>query len=218
MIILCGKTCSGKNFLRDLLLEQGVQPVVTYTTRPMREGEENGKTYHFLSKDEFERRKEKGFFFESTSYTSASGEVFYYGSNFTKEDDKKIIILNPDGVKALRNAKSLEVTPVVFFIDAPLNTLWERLIERGDNLDNARERLKIDKKDFENIEKCVDFTLMNDGKTPANDIVRDILAYHAEVLNCKPWEPSKECDRHFAKNKQNRTVSATKDKEEEIHV
>lgn len=190
MIVLCGKTCSGKNFIRDLLVGKGFDPVVTYTTRPMREGEIQDKTYHFLSKEDFLQKANEGFFVEFTIYNLSSGDTRYYGSHFSKEDDDKVIILNPDGVDALINAKNLEVTPVVFLLDVPNDILIQRSLKRGDKQEEVKKRLEIDNKDFQGIERKVDMVLRNDGKIKAEELVNTILDFHKHVLeNPLPWKP-----------------------------
>lgn len=190
MIVLCGKTCSGKNFIRDLLVEKGIEPVITYTTRAMREGEIADRTYHFLTKEDFLQKEKEGFFVESTSYKISESDTRYYGSHFDKEDDNKVIILNPDGVDALINAKNLEVTPVVFYLDVPDNVLIQRSLKRGDKQEEVKKRLEIDTKDFQGIEKKVDMVLRNNGKTSGRELVNRILDFHKLVLeNPLPWKP-----------------------------
>ena len=44
MIVLCGKTASGKDTIMKLLVTTGFKPVVRYTTRPIRPGEIDGVT------------------------------------------------------------------------------------------------------------------------------------------------------------------------------
>ena len=57
MVILTGKTCSGKNLVRDKLVnEHGFKSLITYTTRPMRPGEIQDVTYHFISEEEFNQK------------------------------------------------------------------------------------------------------------------------------------------------------------------
>ena len=51
--ILTGKTCSGKDTIMNELRKRGVRRIVTYTTRPMRYGEADGKTYHFVTDEKF---------------------------------------------------------------------------------------------------------------------------------------------------------------------
>src|SRR5207302_581629 len=46
---------------------------VSATTRKARPGERDGEAYHFLTRDEFERRREAGEFLESAEY---AGELY----------------------------------------------------------------------------------------------------------------------------------------------
>ena len=50
MLILIGKTASGKDtILNQLVKKHGYKKIVTYTSRPMRKGEKQDVTYHFIS-------------------------------------------------------------------------------------------------------------------------------------------------------------------------
>ena len=52
LLILAGKSASGKDtLLNELIKNQNFNPLVSTTTRPMREGENEGKEYFFVSKD-----------------------------------------------------------------------------------------------------------------------------------------------------------------------
>ena len=106
MIILLGKTASGKDRVcNELITKYGYKKLVTYTNRHMREGEEQDKTYHFISTQKFEMLISSGFFAEYTSYNVASGETWYYGSaleDYKNSDDKTIVILNPEGFKQIQ--------------------------------------------------------------------------------------------------------------------
>ena len=54
MLILMGKTASGKTLVRDKLVKNhGFNSVVTYTTRPMRKDEIPDVTYHYISEEDF---------------------------------------------------------------------------------------------------------------------------------------------------------------------
>ena len=205
MIVLVGKTASGKNYIRDLLIEKDIQPVVTYTTRPMREGEVDGKTYHFLSQEDFQKKIKEGFFFESTAY-QMKDKTWYYGSRFEKEDNNKVIILNPEGVDEITKAKDLNVKPVVFYIEAPDEILRERLRNRGDDMDKAELRLKIDNRDFKDIHSKVDLIIRNDGRLSAEQMVDRIMDFHDKMIkNPEPWKCPKveQCAERGEKIKKN---------------
>jgi guanylate kinase len=60
-----GKTSIAKNLLQA---RDDLGYSVSATTRPMREGEREGVDYHFLSRDEFLRRRAAGEFLETATY------------------------------------------------------------------------------------------------------------------------------------------------------
>jgi guanylate kinase len=60
-----GKTSIAKNLLQA---RDDLGYSVSATTRPKREGEREGVDYHFLSRDEFLRRRDAGEFLESATY------------------------------------------------------------------------------------------------------------------------------------------------------
>ena len=68
IVVLLGKTSSGKDTVCNQLIQKGYKKLVTYTARPMRPGEVQNETYHFISKEEFKTLISKGFFAEYTSY------------------------------------------------------------------------------------------------------------------------------------------------------
>ena len=54
ILIITGKTASGKNaIVNELTTKYGFKQLTTFTTRPMRNGEVNGETYHFVNTDDF---------------------------------------------------------------------------------------------------------------------------------------------------------------------
>lgn len=65
MLVLVGKTCSGKSTVAKILEDKGYRRIVTYTTRPKRAGEIDGTDYHFITAEDFLKRRENGFFAET---------------------------------------------------------------------------------------------------------------------------------------------------------
>ena len=101
MIVLVGKTCSGKSTVANLLEEKyGIPRIRTYTTRPRRENEND--EYHFLTTAEFIQLRGAEFFFETTSYNVASGDVWYYGTAKSELTDDCCIVMNPEGIKKIK--------------------------------------------------------------------------------------------------------------------
>jgi guanylate kinase len=172
MILLCGKSASGKDTLQKELIKMGYKSVVSYTTRPPRKGEVDGVAYNFISEEEFLQKEQEGFFAETTSYNVASGETWYYGAAIEDLTSDKVFIINPEGLRQVRKMKTLN--PIAFYIMADEETIWNRLRQRGDDAAEARRRLNADDLDFADIISNVDFCLRNDmGLEP--DVMATII-------------------------------------------
>lgn len=162
MIVLCGGCCAGKTTLLDVLVDEfGYNRLITYTTRPMREGEVEDLSYHFITDEQFDKLNNDGFFAETTSYNVANGETWKYGTAKKDLTNDKIVILNPYGLKEIRKDKSLNI--IAFYLFASHGEIWNRLRKRGDSSDEAARRIEADKKDFEDILDYVDFAINTDG-------------------------------------------------------
>ncbi len=173
MILLCGKSCAGKDTIQKELIKMGMRSVVSYTTRPPRNGEMDGITYHFITKEEFLEKEKQGFFAETTSYNVANGETWYYGSAVEDLTDDKVAIVNPEGLRQIKKIKSLN--PIAFYIIADEETIWNRLRQRGDDAAEARRRLNVDDIDFADIDKDVDFSFRNVGLKP--ELLAEMILY-----------------------------------------
>jgi guanylate kinase len=53
IIVLCGKSSSGKDTLASYFKTQGFKFVISHTTRPIRENESEGNPYYFISDKDF---------------------------------------------------------------------------------------------------------------------------------------------------------------------
>jgi guanylate kinase len=66
LVVISGPSGVGKTTILRMLLERlpDLVPSVSATTRPPRTGERDGVDYHFLSPEDFARRREQGDFLE----------------------------------------------------------------------------------------------------------------------------------------------------------
>ncbi|GAB6402418.1 hypothetical protein IMM1_36500 [Pseudocoprococcus immobilis] len=139
LIIICGKTNSGKSTLKNALLQHGFESIVTYTTRSPRLGEVNGVDYHFISEEEFENLK-KGQLLEWSGYTK-DGQIVQVGSSKESymQPGKHVAILDAAGLKALKDSK---IPYEAYYLDVPKNELIRRARQRGtENEKQVMERL-----------------------------------------------------------------------------
>lgn len=93
---IIGKSGTGKDTVLEEILKNKtikINKLVPYTTRPMREGEENGKNYHFVSRDEFFKMDESGLVIEKRCYDTVHGEWIYFTAVPQDTSDKDYIII-----------------------------------------------------------------------------------------------------------------------------
>lgn len=172
MIVILGKTCSGKSSVVKKLVENyGYKNIVTWTTRPKRPNEIGGVDYNFCTPEEFKKLDDLGFFAETTSYVMAGGNKASYGTAIEDIADDKVLVLNPEGYRHLNKLNSISI--ISFLIDTPEDILVERLRKRGDSEEEMKRRLEADDRDFSGIKDEVDYILKNEDCT---------LDYLAELI------------------------------------
>ena len=178
MVFVIGKTCCGKDsVVNKLIAKHGFKKCITYTTRPMRKGEQQDITYHFVSDEDFKEKINNGFFAEWKTYDTEFG-VWYYGTaleDLEKADDKTVIILTPDGYRDVVN--KLSTKPKSIYLYANNSTIKERLISRGDDKNEAQRRLEHDNLDFKGIENEVDKIFYNNKGANIDDVINNILSW-----------------------------------------
>jgi len=81
LVYIMGKSSSGKDTIfKEILREDRfkLKTVVTYTTRPIREGEREGVEYHFVDEAGFQAMKAKGIIIEDRCYETCHGPWRYF--------------------------------------------------------------------------------------------------------------------------------------------
>ncbi|KAK6905401.1 guanylate kinase [Kwoniella mangroviensis CBS 8507] len=155
-LVCCGPSGTGKSTLLNKLFSDYPGQFgfsVSHTTRNPRAGEEDGREYHFVSREEFMRRVENGEFLEWAEF---GGNC--YGTTFaalTALHPKRCILdIELQGVLQLR-AKAPQQTPplnpVYLFLAPPtIAELKKRLSGRGTETDSSiRKRLDAARKEIE---------------------------------------------------------------------
>lgn len=178
LTILIGKTCSGKSTIAKELKKYGFHPILTTTTRPMREGEAQDVDYHFSSEDEFWEKVKQSYFVEYKAYNTEFG-TWYYGS--AREDiinagDKDIIILTPNGYRDLVKEYP-HLKHRLIYIFANNQTIKNRLMRRGDNKEEADRRLRKDYEDFKGVENLAHRIVYNNDNDDFEKVVEKLKTY-----------------------------------------
>ena len=153
VICLIGKSGSGKDtIVQKLHVDLKIPIAISFTSRPMRSGEIQDLTYHFVSDSYFEDNKEK--FIEQRLYKVINQDgtkgIWRYGlTEESFEEGTNLVIVDVNGYKALRKFFRREnVLP--FFIHCSDATRLNRILLRGDgsNKLEVMRRFEADEKDF----------------------------------------------------------------------
>lgn len=181
ILVISGKSSSGKDLVVKKLVEKGYSRIVRYATRPKRKGEQQDITYHFITIEEFNQKIEEGFFAEYQSYNTEFG-IWYYGTSFEdlkNANDKSVIILEPQSYRDIKNVLPDNITCIYLY--ANNSTIKKRLENRGDNPNEIVRRMNSDTEDFKGFENEVDRIVYNNDGDNIDDVVSKILKYVGET-------------------------------------
>ncbi|MGE3172406.1 MAG: guanylate kinase [Planctomycetota bacterium] len=144
LVVISGPSGAGKTSVcRALKQLPGVEFSVSATTRSPRPGEQPGVDYHFLARDEFERRARAGEFLEWAEYNGR-----FYGTPRAPMDravaDGRVFLLEIE-VAGTRQLREQDVPGIYVFIAPPsIGELRARLERRGTNsADDIAARVRI---------------------------------------------------------------------------
>jgi guanylate kinase len=141
LIVVSGPSGAGKSTLIREALE--ALPKLAYsvsaTTREPREGEVDGRDYEFLSREEFEARREEGYFLEWAEY---SGNL--YGTPNDRVDellDEGLSVVLEIELQGARQVREKRPDTVMVFVRTPsLEETRRRLKGRATETDEAMQR------------------------------------------------------------------------------
>lgn len=176
ILLLCGKTASGKTVIQGELAKLGFERIITYTTRRKRRDEINGIHYHFISDATFHYLAKQGFFAGTVSYDMVYGKV-WYGAPLQELSGHKVLITNPYELKEIKKIQTINT--ISCYLNTSEEVIRKRLNKRGDNLLEAERRIVADKVDFSEIDSYVDFTFSNDGELKPS-LLAEMIKYTYE--------------------------------------
>ena len=123
LFVIMGKSATGKDSIYHEIVKRCPQlrEIITYTTRPMREGETYGKEYYFVTKEEMYEMRENGKTIECREYDTVLGPWFYFTADDGQLDFDKgdyILISTLEGYEKLQAAFGIgSIVPVYIEVD-----------------------------------------------------------------------------------------------------
>jgi guanylate kinase len=131
MIIVAAPSGAGKSsFVEKLAAEDSrLHDIITYTTRPMRHHESQGKPYFFISKEEFDKKIKEDFFIEW-----ANVHTNYYGTSYEQINlawaKNKVVIMDIDIQGVMTFKSKFPDAKTVFILPPSIDELRRRVIKR----------------------------------------------------------------------------------------
>ena len=196
LIVVSGFSGSGKGTLMKRLLSQYPDTYalsISATTRAPRKGEEHGREYFFISKDEFEKMIVKGELIEYARYVEN-----YYGTPRVyveqKLDEGKDVILEIEIQGALKVKQAFPDTLLLFVTPPNAAELEKRLVGRGtETMDVIESRMNRACEEAEGMENY-DYLIINDNLEDCVEEMHSIIRseHRRSSRNCEFMKEIKE--------------------------
>lgn len=187
LVILSGVSGAGKDTIKKELIkrEENIVTIPSITDRPIRDGEVEGGTYHFVSTEEFEKMIENNELYEYNVHHN-----HYYGTSKKIFNEKvkegKIIVKDIDvnGTENLVKLLEKDMKVVTIFLRVPKEELQRRLENRIDKPSPKEIKLRLNRFDYEESRiNLYDYVLKNDNLEKTVQIISTIIKNEYELNN-----------------------------------
>ncbi|MBM7855735.1 guanylate kinase [Desulfohalotomaculum tongense] len=183
LLVLSGPSGAGKGTVCQALIQDNssIHLSISVTTRAPRPGEQHGKNYFFISREEFEQMVAQDQLLEWAKVYDN-----YYGTPRRWVEEKLVqgedVLLEIDIQGALQIKKKYPDCILVFIVPPSINELQARLISRGTDCDDViKRRLSCVEGELQEIPKY-DFIVVNDKLEEAVNEVKAIIT----AEKCRP--------------------------------
>lgn len=182
LFVVSGPAGAGKGTIIKQVREQrgDLALSVSCTTRSPRAGEQEGVSYYFLSKEEFERRVGEGEFLE---WANVHGNL--YGTLLSEvrsklSDSSLILEIDPQGAMNVR--RMLPECVLIFIAPPSMEVLRERLVGRGSETPETLAVRMADAEQEMQTAKEYDEVVLNDNLDCAVQRFMEIMKRYEESV------------------------------------
>lgn len=178
LIVFAAPSGTGKSTIAKAILEAfpNITFSVSATTRPMREGEQNGREYFFLTKPEFEQKLQAGEFIEHSEHFGHYYGTLKSNANAVLSCGRHLLLdLDVHGSMAVKQLYGNRA--LLIFIKPPsLEALRERLMNRRTESPEAIQR-RLERAEYElSFAHHFDAVVVNDSLEKAIEEVKILIA------------------------------------------
>ena len=155
IVAIAGKAGSGKDTLLQAIMKQNqgqLHEIISCTTRPPREGEQDGVNYHFITSEQFEEQLLEGEMIEATVFRG-----WCYGTSINHLDENKINVgvFNPSGIDILLDIPVVKLFIVYVTTDDKIRIMRQLLREEHPDVAEIIRRYSTDEEDFVGFTKLI---------------------------------------------------------------
>lgn len=153
-----GKSATGKDTIYQRLLQENkwnLKRIIPYTTRPIREGEEEGREYHFCTEADVQRLEAEGRIVELRAYDTVYGIWKYFtvdDGNIQLEKENYLLIGTLEAYTKIRDYFGADqVLPIYIEVEDGERLLRAITREKSQDVPKYEEmcrRFLADAKDF----------------------------------------------------------------------
>lgn len=182
LICLCGGSGCGKDTLAQMITDKyDIDVLVSHTTRPMRKGEINGKTYHFVDDNTFNELEDGNNIVASRKYNTEFG-VWKYGLSVEEINSKLskshcVTIVDMGGLEQLKAKYGDQIVSIYLYLDK--DTRAERYVNRDkvtfDGLKECIRRIEDDEIVFKDARFKTDLSFYNRNTRQTFDQLKLVL-------------------------------------------
>ncbi|MAX52406.1 MAG: guanylate kinase [Methylophaga sp.] len=183
LFIVAAPSGAGKTSLVNALISQHaeIKLSVSHTTRPPREGEVNGKDYHFVDQQTFSAMRDAGKFLESAtvfdnSYGTSSDTV----KSLLADGFDVILEIDWQGAQQVRNNFPQAIG--IFILPPSKATLEQRLRNRGQDNEDVIARRMLDAENEISHYVEFDYIIVNDDFEQALTSLSSIIVAQRHSL------------------------------------
>lgn len=170
IVLLCGKSGCGKTTVAGELEKLGMKSIQSYTTRPPRNEGEKG--HIFVTDREFDDLTGIIAYCEYNNYR--------YAATSKQVDECQIYVIDFKGVDEFLKRYNGGKAVFVVYLDVDAKTRYERMIERGDSVESAVERIEHDAIAFKDYKKYAEFIVPNNS----GDLLKVVKFVENLILYC----------------------------------
>jgi guanylate kinase len=170
IFLIAAPSGAGKSSLvKELLVRDArLHLSISHTTRPPRPGEQDGREYHFVSREQFNAMRDAGEFLESAEvYGNGYGTSAHWIRSQLAQGNDVILEIDWQGAQQVR--KLFPACVDIFILPPSLETLEKRLVGRGtDTQEVIGRRLAAAREDLSHAREF-EYVIINDQFSYAVD-------------------------------------------------